>query len=346
MLGFLNIGTEAAPGNQGLWDTFEALRWVKKNARAFGGNPNDITLWGQSAGAITVGIFMASPIAENLFHRAILQSGATSTGALLFKQNTPKIIKSAFVRLGCMNETDDWEATKTDGLKCIKELDLEEMLNKLKLDKFGLDLIVWQPTIYDGLIPSNPFSNKGQRLLWAKDILMTSVSSEGTLFAEIIEKLTGGAIEDIGDFRTVVTVALKQVLGISLHQAKLLAQSYLTNESKPTGNDLKRLISVICGDMLFYCPLEFFAEAAKRNDIRVYRGSFEPRPSYSFWPEYSLMSHADDVPLSTGKAIKFHANYKEARLFHPTVTINPIKPEEVQWALDTVRIFGDFVRNG
>jgi para-nitrobenzyl esterase len=62
-------------GNYGLWDIVEALRFVRRNARAFGGDEDRITIWGQSAGAMLVSMLMASPPAEGLFHRAIAQSG-------------------------------------------------------------------------------------------------------------------------------------------------------------------------------------------------------------------------------------------------------------------------------
>ncbi len=61
-------------GNYGLMDQIEALRWVRRNIRAFGGDPNNVTIAGQSAGALSVVLLMASPNARGLFHRAIAQS--------------------------------------------------------------------------------------------------------------------------------------------------------------------------------------------------------------------------------------------------------------------------------
>lgn len=65
-----------AAGNYGLLDQIAALRWVRDNIRAFGGDPGCVTLFGQSAGANCVNAHMASPLAEGLFHRAIGQSGS------------------------------------------------------------------------------------------------------------------------------------------------------------------------------------------------------------------------------------------------------------------------------
>jgi para-nitrobenzyl esterase len=68
-----------ASGNQALADSIAVLRWVKENIAAFGGDPNNVTIFGESAGAAMVGGLMGSPVAKGLFHRAILESG-TWTG--------------------------------------------------------------------------------------------------------------------------------------------------------------------------------------------------------------------------------------------------------------------------
>lgn len=63
-----------ASGNYGTLDQIEALRWVRRNIESFGGDPDAVTVMGESAGALSAAQLMASPLARGLFHRAIAQS--------------------------------------------------------------------------------------------------------------------------------------------------------------------------------------------------------------------------------------------------------------------------------
>jgi para-nitrobenzyl esterase len=85
-------------GAEGLSDQIMALRWVKQNISAFGGDPGNITIFGESAGAMSVGALLAAPSARGLFHKAILQSGAAHIGHT--RERSAKVSRLFLEKLG------------------------------------------------------------------------------------------------------------------------------------------------------------------------------------------------------------------------------------------------------
>jgi para-nitrobenzyl esterase len=101
-LGFLRLcdisqGDIIATGNEGLNDQITALNWIQDNIHYFGGDKNNVTVFGESAGAMSIGCLLAAPKAQNLFHKAILQSGAAHSYSSIDKANeiAKEFVKSA-----------------------------------------------------------------------------------------------------------------------------------------------------------------------------------------------------------------------------------------------------------
>ncbi|KAK7590733.1 hypothetical protein V9T40_002346 [Parthenolecanium corni] len=103
-LGFLDMGTKNCTGNCGLRDQMQAMKWVKENIKQFGGDPENITIFGESAGATSVYLQVLSPMSKGLFNKAIIQSdfGNTYYGS---KRNLPKLGFKLGEKLG-FNEKD------------------------------------------------------------------------------------------------------------------------------------------------------------------------------------------------------------------------------------------------
>ncbi|CAG2171769.1 unnamed protein product [Oppiella nova] len=119
VFGFLCTDREDAPGNVGLWDQAMALNWTQNNIRNFGGNPHDVTLFGQSAGSVSVSSHIVSHVSRPYFKKAILQSGSSLTNVWLrSKEYSTRVAKRLANFIGC----------DRDYIECLRNKTSDELL--------------------------------------------------------------------------------------------------------------------------------------------------------------------------------------------------------------------------
>ncbi|XP_022903448.2 esterase FE4-like isoform X1 [Onthophagus taurus] len=141
-LGFLATGSKEAPGNNGLKDQVQVLRWVQQNIASFSGDPNNVTICGYSAGGMSVTLHMVSPMSRGLFHKAISMSG-TAFGVQPIISDQLRLAKKQAQLVNCPEEVDN-------GLiDCLKSKTSEELSNNLEgYQEFLYDPIwLWMPVI-------------------------------------------------------------------------------------------------------------------------------------------------------------------------------------------------------
>ncbi|MFD1170198.1 carboxylesterase/lipase family protein [Oceanobacillus caeni] len=132
ILGFLHLGElageeYATSGNCGILDQVAALRWVQDNIENFGGDPNRVTIFGESAGAMSVGVLLAMPSAKGLFHQAILQSGAASN--VIRSSQATKVAERILTSLGIVHD----ELPKLRDIPVEKLIEVSSTLPMMKL---------------------------------------------------------------------------------------------------------------------------------------------------------------------------------------------------------------------
>ncbi|WP_344368636.1 carboxylesterase/lipase family protein [Agromyces tropicus] len=154
--GFLHLGDGIA--NVGLLDQVAALEWVRENIAAFGGDPGNVTVFGESAGAMSIGALLAMPRAEGLFGRAILQSGAAHHA--LTGDDARRIGTMLADRLGVPATREAIAATGVERLLAAQAALKAELLARPDPERWGLPVVAttmpWQPVIDGDVLPGAP----------------------------------------------------------------------------------------------------------------------------------------------------------------------------------------------
>ena len=161
-------------GMYGILDQIAALRWIKENISAFGGDSNNVTIFGESAGAHSVGILMASPLAKGLFHKAIGQSGAfweSENGTMKSKKDAEKLGKTLLKKLNVKTLTE---------LRKIAPMDLMNASPwSIELDP---SIANFSPNVDGYVLPSSPYEQFLKGLQNDVPLLVGWNADEGKMF--------------------------------------------------------------------------------------------------------------------------------------------------------------------
>ncbi len=133
-------------GNNGILDQIAALKWVKANISRFGGDPNNVTIMGESAGSISVTMLMATPAAKGLFHKAIAQSGAPN---VMRSRTEAEGYARAFMKIANVQDAA--------GLRKLSAAQMLEVQKKI-MELAGLEMdAVFSPVVDGAVIPRPPY---------------------------------------------------------------------------------------------------------------------------------------------------------------------------------------------
>ena len=199
--GFLAL--DEGNANRALLDQIAALKWVRENIAAFGGDPGNVTVFGESAGAMCIGSLLSMPRAKGLFHRAILESGAAHP--VMSASSAQRVGEILAEKLGVAATREAIAALPVDRLLAAQEQLDAEIFARPDLERWGAEVVAggpWQPVIDWEIIPERPIDRIAAGASADIDVLVGFNSDEWRLFLAI-----GGAINRILDAALVGTVA-------------------------------------------------------------------------------------------------------------------------------------------
>ncbi len=153
VLGFLDLGEpgDVAVDNAGILDQIAALRWVQEHITAFGGDPDNVTIFGESAGGMSVGTLLGCPAARGLFHKAIAQSGACHA-VHANRESSSAVTAAVLSALGL----------STPNVRALREIPVDKLLaaqqqvSMQMLTMGGTHLLPFQPVVDGDTLPRHP----------------------------------------------------------------------------------------------------------------------------------------------------------------------------------------------
>lgn len=151
--------------NVGIMDIVASLEWIRDNIEAFGGDPENVTVFGQSGGGAKVLALMTSPYAEGLFHKGIVQSGATETMGVRFntQESSTRLTENILDNLGISADNiEEIQKVSTEELQDAAALALQQTGEELQIpaalgDAWSMD---WEPVVDGDFLPTDPVTEE------------------------------------------------------------------------------------------------------------------------------------------------------------------------------------------
>ncbi|XP_056004732.1 acetylcholinesterase-like isoform X2 [Ostrea edulis] len=317
-LGFFAGSSPEAPGNCGLYDQLMALDWVQRNIHNFGGSPNDVTLFGESSGAASIGLHLLSPLSRSKFQRAILQSaGPTAPWATITREKAIGRGKILARKFNCERNSE------LEMLECMRKINGSEFPE----NDFVLDANVLQfpfVPIIDGVFliehPDISFKNGNFKRC---PILLGANTNEGSYFlvysTEAFNKSHSSPIE-----RDQYQIEMKiQFRHFPQHPTEInnFVLDAIKFEYTPWSDPYDRFllrdgVEAAVGDFNFACSTVDLAREYAFAGLKVYYYLFNHRSSVNPWGKWMGVMHGDEIMFMFGQPLDNNFEYetKEKRL--------------------------------
>jgi len=314
VLGFMYMGNGGAPGNQGMVDQTLAMQWVRNHIHNFNGDPEKITIFGESAGAASVSLHLISKLSRDTFKYAIMQSGS-ALGPWVFESQA-EAKERAYSMAEMSNCTAAHGYTEDNKvIACMREQDPVTLtLNMWSLTGDYNSLTPSHITIDNYFLKKDPATMVKEGDFKRTNILLGAVKDEGAYFLvyglpRLFYETTNKANVSVEDFMDVVE-GLSWTTDKSIHE--LINFEYNIPRDYEKERELPRhILDDMMGDAEFICPVvEFATKYAQRNQI-VYMYHYLHRTSANPWPEWMGTMHGYEIDSVFGIPLNETYNYSE-----------------------------------
>jgi para-nitrobenzyl esterase len=263
-LGFMNLneitaGKIPAKGNEGLLDQIASLQWVKDNIAAFGGDVNNVTIFGESAGGMSVGTLLAMPKAKGLFHKAIPQSGACHTA--LSRSVGIQIAETVLELLGVSSDDSDALMDMDESLLTAVQPQLSVIAAKK-----GLPGMSFQPVIDGEDLPCLPIHAVQDGFAAGIPIMAGSILEEWKLFTALDPSSTNMTQETLLE-------SVGEHFGQAANKVVEVYEKFLADQDKPASP--ADVATAITTDRVFRMPGIKLLEAQQNHTDEVYSYLFD-----------------------------------------------------------------------
>ena len=191
--GFFTTGDSAALGNFGMLDQVEALTWVKENIENFGGDPGKVTLFGESAGGLSVSLHLLSPLSKDLFHGVIAESGV-DLAPFAIQQISIGVRNSKEVAEKLKCPSSDHKAM----VGCLQEKKAADIQKASDAVNFRfIDQPKWAPVVDKHFLHDTPRNLRKKKDLKIAPMMITFNSDEAAGTLGLMAKLSFGLTESV-----------------------------------------------------------------------------------------------------------------------------------------------------
>ncbi|PRD28266.1 UNVERIFIED_CONTAM: Acetylcholinesterase-1 [Trichonephila clavipes] len=344
VMGFFSAFVEEANGNMGMYDQLLAMKWIKENAKQFGGDPDHIVLMGESAGAMSVAMHLMSPLSKGIIKRAIMQSGSAVTP--LFSEENNQIFKysqSVAKMLGCENRNISLKDHPKLVVECLKRLPAQKLSSAEGRIK-RTNLAGFIPRVGDEFLPQSAAKYLQEGSLTDMELLMGVNEQEGPFFLTVVAPQYFGKYGEY-DTNTVSRRLARMVIRtffktLGQKNETEIFDEYIHSLQDDSSDEYTNRIASAIGDFMISCSTLYQAEFhSLKNPVYFY--VFSRRPTSTLLAEWMGTTHYEEVQYVFQNPIYETFTPEEVQLSNRMMsrwvsfikTGNPNVPGETEWPL-------------